>query len=530
MKNNRQIGLDGKVFISACMHRGPLFVIILVFYGLLTAVADILKLTGASGVAMSPFTTTLLLYDFVVSLMLIVVIFYAYFLECGANVPVLKEKPIMVFGLFRLGYYVLLAYYICYRAMYCIVNRDSVPASLSFFYFVYLGLIILLILANCYIFNTLARNIIRRSYGKSFHRLAACGIILQALLPIAYIFARIFMQDLGDEYFTTAVCDLIRLCICPILLTSIWFLFLHGVEQVKEIYGEVDSALRSKQYQITYTADGDSKKSRNNTHKASATVLPAPSASSLSLPAKKSADTASSEPKAIPSAIETTAAAVAAGVSESAASADNTASAETADTSADAPQSEPENNGTDTTAASDEKAPNVPADVAAAIAAIDDADSNDKSNDEIIADFAAEARKAVAKTSSAAKPKPQQPNQQPKSRPQNNSQQKKGQPSQNSQQRKQQRPQGNGQNQSAKPKVGSTAPVQEFDPFPADSVPRRPQQNGQQNRNNQNQRQGGHAPNNRPQGNRPAQRSNNTNNNNRSQHGSNSQRNNSGRR
>ena len=331
------------------------------------------------------------------------------------------------------------------------------------------------------------------------------------------------MKDLGDEYFTTAVCDLIRLCVCPLLLTSIWFLFLHGVEQVKEIYGEVDSALRSKQYQITYTADGDPKKSRHNTHKASATVLPAPSSSVFSLPAKKTDNATGSEPNAISSAIATAAASVAANVSEAASSADKNTSAEKEETKADNTKSDSENKDSDSSAENEEKAPNVPADVAAAIAAIDDPVTSNEPNDEIIADFAAEARKAVAKTSSAAKARPQQ---QSKPQPQNNSQQKKRQPSQNPQQRKQQRPQGSVQNQPAKPKAGTSAPVQEFDPFPADSVPRRPQQSGQQARNNT--RQGGHNPGSRPQGGRPAQRGNNPGN--RAPSGNNPQRNNPGRR
>ena len=113
MNKNRQIGLDGKAFISACLRRGGIFVFFLLVYGALNAFSDILKLTGSSGAAMSPFTTTLLVYDFIVSLLLIVVVFYAYFLECGSSVPVLKHKPIVVFGLFRLGYYILLAYYVC---------------------------------------------------------------------------------------------------------------------------------------------------------------------------------------------------------------------------------------------------------------------------------------------------------------------------------------------------------------------------------------------------------------------------------
>ncbi len=278
MKNNRQIGLDGKAFISACLRRGGIFVFMLLIYGGLNAFADILKLTGASGAAMSSFTTTLLIYDFIVSLLLIVVVFYAYFLECGSSVPLLRHKPIVVFGLFRLGYYILLAYYVCYRALYCLTHPENVRSTLFFFYACYFVVIFCCIIANSYIYNILTRNVIRRSYRKSFHALANIGIVFQAALPITYIIARVTMVDAGDEFFTTSVCDLLRLCICPLLLSSIWFLFLHSIRQIDEVFGEVDDALRNKRYQITYAAiaDGKKGKKKNADPVAAAAFLPAP--------------------------------------------------------------------------------------------------------------------------------------------------------------------------------------------------------------------------------------------------------------
>jgi len=281
MTNNRQIGLDGKSFISACLRRGGIFVFFLLIYGALNAFSDILKLTGASGAAMSTFTTTLLIYDFIVSLLLIVVVFYAYFLECGSSVPLLKHRPIVVFGLFRLGYYILLSYYVCYRALYCLTHPDTVRLSMFFFYACYLVVIFCCIVANSYIYNVLTRNVIRRSYRNTFRNLARVGIIFQAALPITYIIARATMVDAGDEFFTTAFCDLLRLCICPLLLSGIWFLFLHSIHQIDEIFGEVDDALRNKRYQITYSAITDGKKGKTRRETASpvaaAAYLPAPS-------------------------------------------------------------------------------------------------------------------------------------------------------------------------------------------------------------------------------------------------------------
>ena len=279
MKNNRQIGLNGRIFISNTLRSNSMFVFILMAGGLLTAFADILKLTGRSGAVMGTFTTTLLLYDFIVSLLLVIVVFYAYFLECGDSVPVLREKPLVLFGLFRLGYYILLAYYICYRALYCITHTETVSSSLFVYYMVQFVLVFLLILANCFVYNILTRNMIRRSYIKSFHRLATAGMIVQLILPIAYIVARILMSETGDEYFTTSLCDMLRLCICPLCSISVWMLYISAIGQVKEVFEEVDKALRERRYQITYTAPDNSEEARKSGKKnavASTAFLPAP--------------------------------------------------------------------------------------------------------------------------------------------------------------------------------------------------------------------------------------------------------------
>lgn len=298
MKNNRQIGLNGRIFISNSLHSNAIFVFLLMAGGLLTAFADILKLTGSSGAQMSSFTTTLLLYDFVVSLMLIVVVFYAFFLECGDCVPVIREKPLMAFGLFRLGYYILLSYYICYRALYCVTHTETVSVSLFFFYIVQFALVFMLILANCFVYNILSRNMIRRSYIKSFHRLATVGIIVQLILPIVYIIARALMAETGDEYFTASPCDLLRLCICPLFSIGVWFLYISAIDQVKGVFDEVDNALRDRRYQITYTApDYSERKSGKKNAVASTAFMPAPP--------KKAAIAGEPEKKALPSHSET---------------------------------------------------------------------------------------------------------------------------------------------------------------------------------------------------------------------------------
>ncbi|MBP3414767.1 MAG: hypothetical protein J6L81_06200 [Clostridia bacterium] len=90
MKNNRQIGLDGKIFITDCLKRSTYFIYGLLLFGAVGALSDILKLLGAGGTPMSTFTVTLLMYDFISLLLLIIVVFYAHYLECGSNIPILK--------------------------------------------------------------------------------------------------------------------------------------------------------------------------------------------------------------------------------------------------------------------------------------------------------------------------------------------------------------------------------------------------------------------------------------------------------
>ena len=454
MKNNRQIGLDGKIFISTAMRRGTFFVLMLMLYGIVTAIADILKLTGASGVAMGSFTTTLLIYDFIVSLMLVVVVFYAYFLECGADVPVVREKPLVIFGFFRLGYYLLLSYYLCYRMLYCAVNRESVSTSVCIFYGVYLCLIVLLILANCYIFNIITRNLIRRSYEKSFHNIAIIGFVVQALLPISYILARIFMDDIGDEYFTTAICDLLRLLIAPMLLTSVWFLFLHGVGQVRDVYSEVDTALKSKRYQITYSSDmgQPSRRKGQNTPPATATLLPAGA----------SAAAFDNEPKALNSAnTESVTPSPAAQQAEHSVSEPSLEAVIGTAVAAEIISS--------ANAAND----NEQAEIGTAKKGevnTDDASDSAAADDEIVNSFATEARKAVAKTSAQSKAKSQA--HQVKKNPASHTQVKTSQSVHQTSQ------------------VQNALPVQEFDPYPAASVPHHTQQqknrsNSQNHQNNQ---------------------------------------------
>lgn len=288
MKNNRQIGLDGKIFITDCLKRSTFFVYGLLLFGGVGALSDILKLLGAGGTTMSTFTVTLLMYDFISLLLLIIVVFYAHFLECGSNIPILKEKPVIVLCWIRMGYSVLLGYYICYRVMYTFAHPGEGLGALSFYYIAYLVIIILSIFSETFIINILSRNIVRRSYEKSFHRLSSIGIIAQALLPIAYLFVRIFYKDVGDEFFTSSFCDLLRLCIAPILYTSLWFIYVGAVKQVGAVFNEVDTALREKRYQITYSEPEANKKlkaGKKNKKNKKRIPKPAAAAGALAAPA-----------------------------------------------------------------------------------------------------------------------------------------------------------------------------------------------------------------------------------------------------
>ncbi len=277
MKNNRQIGLDGKVFLTSCLKRSSIYVIGVILYGIIMAFADVLKLTGKSGAQMSSLTTTLISVDLIISLLFIVVVFYAYFLECGSNIPMLREKPLIILGYCRLAYNVLHCYYVIYRAMYCIINSSDVPFGVLAFYFIYMAVTFLSILACCFIINVLSRNMIRRIYIKSLRNLAVTGMVFTALMPLMYIIARFWLRDIGDEYFTGSFCDMLRLCVAPLLYICVWIVLLKARTVTAEVFGEIDAAIRDRRYQITYTdktkdmaEKAESKKLKNSKAKAAA--------------------------------------------------------------------------------------------------------------------------------------------------------------------------------------------------------------------------------------------------------------------
>ncbi len=277
MRNNRQVGLDGKVFLTSCLKRSSIYVIGVILYGIIMAVADVMKLTGKSGIAMSSLTSALVSIDLIVSLLFVVVVFYAYFLECGSSIPVLREKPLIILGYCRLAYDVLLCYYIIYRAMYCIVNRSEVPFGILAFYTVYMVVAFVSILTCCFIINVISRNMIRRIYIKSLKNLAIVGMIFTSLMPLMYIIARFWIGEIGDEYFTASFCDLLRLCIAPIAYLCVWIVLIKARTVTAEVFGEVDAAIRDRRYQISYTdkskeseEKGESRRLKNSKAKAAA--------------------------------------------------------------------------------------------------------------------------------------------------------------------------------------------------------------------------------------------------------------------
>lgn len=282
MKNNRQVGLDGKVFLTSCLKRSSVYVIGVILFGIINAIADVMKLTGKSGIAMSSLTTTLISVDLIVSLLFVVVVFYAYFLECGSSIPVLREKPIIVLGYCRLAYNVLLCYYIVYRAMYCLVNSSVVPFGILMFYIVYMVVTFLSILACCVVINIISRNMIRRIYAKTLRNLAVVGIVFTSLTPVMYIIARFWIGEIGDEFFTGSFCDLLRLCIAPLFYLCLWIVMLKARTVTAEVFGEVDAAIRDRRYQITYTDNTkendekpESRKLKNSKAKAAAAAATA---------------------------------------------------------------------------------------------------------------------------------------------------------------------------------------------------------------------------------------------------------------
>ena len=60
MKGNRQIGLDGRIFINDCLTDGIFFVYSIILSGILGAIGDVMKLTGKSSFVMKSLPNGLL--------------------------------------------------------------------------------------------------------------------------------------------------------------------------------------------------------------------------------------------------------------------------------------------------------------------------------------------------------------------------------------------------------------------------------------------------------------------------------------
>ncbi|MCL2486937.1 MAG: hypothetical protein FWE86_04985 [Oscillospiraceae bacterium] len=260
MKNNRQIGLDGKAFISGCLRRTPVFSLILALSGLFFALGDAIKLLAQP--ELPPSVATLLSVDFVASLLLPVIVFYAHGLECGRGVPKLGERGLLIFGYSRLLYLAGLCYIALYRGFFVAVNPDELPAGLAVYYFLYAAMVLMGVLAESYLLNTLMRNTVRRGYINSLRLLGFSTGAVQSALVIVYIVARCTLGDAQDDFFTAGFGDFLRLCFAPAMYISLGFIFNGASAEVRALVNEVDSALKDKRYQINYDSIADKDKKR----------------------------------------------------------------------------------------------------------------------------------------------------------------------------------------------------------------------------------------------------------------------------
>ena len=142
LKGNRQIGLDGRIFINDCLSDGLFFVYSIILSGILGAVGDVLKLTGKSSFVMDPLTNGLILMDFACCLGLVLVSYYVYFMNCGESMPKLGVKPLVYLEYVRLAYYGMLIYDVLYRFCDEILHSGKYPIAMSVFYVAYLGWLI----------------------------------------------------------------------------------------------------------------------------------------------------------------------------------------------------------------------------------------------------------------------------------------------------------------------------------------------------------------------------------------------------
>lgn len=259
MKGNRQIGLDGRIFINDCLSDGIFFVYSIILSGILGATGDIMKLLGKSSATMDSLTNGLIIMDLACCLGLVLVSYYIYFMNCGENMPRFGVKPLIYLEYVRLAYYGMLIYDILYRFSDEILHSGRYPVSMSIFYAVYLGWLIACAFAAMFILTVLNQNMIRRSYSFSFKMLALIGLAINIALPLVFFITRIWVKGGGDGFYSSGVCDFIRLGIAPIFYAALWFLFLNAIDQIDRVFNEVDNAIRDKNYRIEFDNDDESR-------------------------------------------------------------------------------------------------------------------------------------------------------------------------------------------------------------------------------------------------------------------------------
>ena len=255
MKSNRQIGLDGRVFITDCLSDGIFFVYSIILSGFLGAAGDIMKLLGQSSRGMDPLTNALVLLDLVCSLSMVMVTYYVYFMHCGENIPKLGTKPLIYLEYLRLAYYGLLSYEVLYRFANDLQSGSGVPAAIPVFYFFYFAWLISCMCAAMFILTVLHQNVIRRSYAQSFKTLALVGLGVNIILPLVYFITRIWVRGWGDGFYSAGLCDFVRFALAPIFYAAIWFLFMNAIDQVDRVFAEVDNAIRDRRYRIEFDED-----------------------------------------------------------------------------------------------------------------------------------------------------------------------------------------------------------------------------------------------------------------------------------
>ncbi|MGN0473617.1 MAG: hypothetical protein ACI4IJ_00865 [Acutalibacteraceae bacterium] len=255
MKKNRQIGLDGRVFICDCLSNGIFFIYSIILCGFLSAAGDVMKLLGTSGRGMNELTNGVIVLDLICSLGMVVVAYYVYFMNCGESVPKLGTKPLIYLEYARLAYYGLLVYFVLYRLIDACRSDGKYPAALPIFYVFYLAWLIACVFAAMFLLTLLHQNVIRRSYERSFKILALAGLAINIMLPLVYIITRIWIKGWGDGFYSAGLCDFVRLCAAPVFYSAIWFLYMNAIDRVHRVFDEVDNAIRDKRYHIEFDDD-----------------------------------------------------------------------------------------------------------------------------------------------------------------------------------------------------------------------------------------------------------------------------------